>query len=197
MRGLASPPRLPKLRGAGATMPTGSRFVPKLGEAISGPGEPPPGFLSGQNSVTEWYAYWALFKIFGTTSDDPRRSPFYGLFPHFEYQSSELGTWTRALGSAVVDFIVFQGATLIAIRIQTERFHLFASSRIQANDALQRASLERNGLRVIDVYDDELLGDPSGQKPVVAMKRAVGLLEKANPLVAGTAVRASRLRGLR
>lgn len=195
MRGLASPPRLPKLKGP-PKAPTGHAFVPKIGETISGYGEPPPGFINGQNSVTEWIAYWALYKILGTSYDDPRRPPFFGLFPFFEYQSSELGGYTRALGSAVVDFVIHQGGTHLGIRIQTERFHIFATSRIHAYDALQRAQLEANGLRIVDVYDTQLLGDPSGQKAVVAMKRAIGQLEDLNPVLSGSAYRASRLRPL-
>jgi hypothetical protein len=195
MRGLASPPRLPR-PPKGPTAPTGRAFIPKGETLLSGPGDPPPGFLNGQNSLTEWVCYWALFKIFGQSSDDPRRAPFYGLFPFFEYQSSELGGYTRALGSAVVDFVVFQGGTIIGIRIQTERFHTFASSRIQANDAIQRANLEANGLRVIDVHDDQLLPPGDGQKGVIAMKQAIGMLEKVNPIYARTAIRASRLKGL-
>ena len=196
MRGLNTPPNLPKLRTPPRS-PTGPSYLPKVTEFVSGPGEPPDGFLTGQNSATEWIAYWALFKIYGTTSDDPRQGPWYGLFPHFEYQSSELGSWTRALGSAVLDFVVFEGATLIGIRIQTERFHLFAASRIQANDSLQRAAIESNGVNIIDVYDDQLLPAGDGQKAIIAMKQAVGLLEKTSPLFGGTALRASRLKVLR
>jgi hypothetical protein len=193
MRGLASPPRLPKLKGA-AKAPTGERFVPKISTTLTGPGEPPPGFINGQNSLTEWVAYWALFKIYGQSTDDPRRSPFYGLYPYFQYQSSELGGFTRALGSAVVDFVVFLGRTTLGIRIQTERFHIFTDNRKQASDSLQRAQLEASGMQVIDVYDVDLLPIADGQKAVVTMKRAVGLLESPNPLVSGTAYRASRLR---
>jgi hypothetical protein len=196
MRGLASPPRLPRLKGP-PKAPTGSRFVPKIAVTLTGYGEPPPGFITGQNSLTEWIFYWSLFKIFGQTTDDPRQPPFYGLSPYFEYQSAQLGGFTRALGSAVVDFVIFHGGTVLGVRIQTERFHLFTSSRQQASDALQLANLEANGLRVIDVYDTELLGDPTGAKAIIAAKRAIGMIERQNPLIAGTQYRASRIRAVR
>lgn len=192
MRQLATPPKLPKLRTP-AKSPLGPRFIPRIEEVITGPGDPPPGFLTGQNSVTEWLAYWSLAKIFENPKD-PRIPPFYGGFPDWGYQVAELGGYVRALGSAVVDFVVYQGATIIGIRIQTERFHVFASARQQAYDALQRANLESNGMRVIDIYDDQLLGDPSGQKAVIAMKEAIGRIEKVNPILSGAAFRASRLR---
>jgi hypothetical protein len=197
MRGLSTPPRLPKIKTP-AKAPTGKGFVPKIAFTVSGPGEPPPGFLTGQNSVTEWVCYWALAKIFTNPhGDDVRNPPFYGGFPDWEYQSSELGGYTRALGSAVVDFVVHQGGTHIGIRIQTERFHIFAQSRTHAYDALQRAQLESNGLHIIDIYDTQLLGDPSGQKAVIAMKQALNRIEAINPVVAGTAFRASRIRSVR
>lgn len=188
---LSSPPKLPTIRKPPAA-PTGPKFVPKHNEIMGGPGEPPPGFLTGQNSLTEWYCYFALAKIFRNPKD-PRVGPFYGGWPDWAYQVSELGGHTRALGSAVVDFVVYHGGTTVGIRIQTERFHIFTDSRRHAYDAFQRAQLEQ-GMRVIDIYDDELLGDPSGQKAVVAMKRAIGLIEKINPVIAGTAIRASRLK---
>lgn len=191
---LSTPPTLPSLRKP-AMMPTGPRIRPVDEIVIGGPGEPPAGFLNGQNSITEWIAYWALAKIFKNPRDaDLRRPPFLGGWPDWEYQSPEAGGFMRALGSAVVDFLVHMGGTRIAIRIQTERFHIFTSSSRQAYDVIQRATLEHMGLRVIDVYDDQLLGDPSGQKAVIAMKRAIGLLENLNPVIGGRAIRASRLR---
>lgn len=193
MRGLASPPRLPNLRSP-AKAPTGERFVPKISTTLTGPGDPPAGFINGQNSVTEWLFYWALFKIYGQSTDDPRQPPFYGLFPYFQYQASELGGFTRALGSAVVDFVVFLGRTILGIRIVTERYHIFTDNRKQATDAIQRVQLEASGMQVIDVYDYELLPIGDGQKAVITAKRAVGLLESPDPLKAGTAFRASRLK---
>lgn len=190
---LSTPPRLPTLPGP-PKAPRGPRFVPPHEEVIGGPGEPPPGFLTGQNSLTEWYAYFALAKVFNDPPD-PRIPPYFG-GKDWGYQIARLGGFVRSLGSAVVDFVVYQDATVLGIRIQTERFHIFADSRRHAYDAIQRADLEANGLTVIDIYDDELLGDPSGQKAVVAMKRAVGRLEKINPVIAGTAIRATRIKVL-
>ena len=194
MAKLASPAKPPTLRHK-ALKPTGNRFVPKIETLISGPGEPPDGFLDGQNSVTEWYAYWALAKIFNNPrGTDVRLGPFYGGWPDWGYQVAQLGGFVRALGSAVVDFVVYQGAVIIGIRIQTEHFHIFTSSKQQAYDSFQRFDLERNGLSVVDVYDTALLNDPSGQKAVIAMKRAIGRLEDLNPVVGRTALRGSKQR---
>ena len=105
------------------------------------------------------------------------------------------GKWVRALGSAVVDFVVYQGDTALAIRLQTEHFHVFTDSRKQASDMMQRVNLSDEFI-VIDVYDEELLGDPSGQKAVLAVKRHLGRLERINPVLSGKAMRGSRIKVL-
>lgn len=193
MRGLSSPPKIQSIRHK-PDKPTGPKIIPKE-RLVPGPGDPPPGFLTGQNSLTEWICYWALARIFNNPPGDRvREQPFYGGWPEWGYQVAELGGHMRALGSAVVDFVIYQGGTIIGIRIQTERFHLFAGSRRIEYDAMQRMGLEANGMTMVDVYDDEILGDPSGQKAILAMKRAIGRLERVNPTVARTAIRASRLR---
>jgi len=161
----------------------------------SGYGEPPPGFVVGQTSVTEWIVYYSLAKIFDDPKD-PRKPPYFG-GTNWGYQIARLGGHVRAVGSAVIDFVVYHEATTVGIRVVTERYHIFAGSRQQAYDTLQRAELERSGITVVDLYDDDLLGDPSGQKAIIATKRAIGMLEPINPMLAGTAIRGSRLRVIR
>lgn len=193
MRGLSNPPDLPRLPGPPAR-PTGPAFIPKGETIIGGYGDPPPGFVTGQTSLTEWIFYWALAKVFKDPKD-PRVPPYYG-GRDWGYQIAELGGYVRAVGSAVIDFVVYQGATTLGIRIQTEHFHIFTASRKHAYDMLQAAQIEGKGITIVDVYDTELLGDPSGQKAVIAAKRAIGRIEKQNPVLAGTAIRASRLKVL-
>lgn len=193
MRGLSNPPDLPDLR-APAPRPTGPLFLPKGETIIGGYGEPPPGFVTGQTSLTEWIFYWSLAKVFKDPKD-PRVPPYYG-GRDWGYQIAKLGGFVRAVGSTVIDFVVYQGPTVIGIRIQTEHFHIFTSSRKHSYDMLQRAQIENAGIRVVDVYDTELLGDPSGQKAVIAAKRAIAMIEKQNPVLSGTAARGSRLKVL-
>lgn len=185
-RGLQSPRTLPKLP-RGPRLVTVIRDRPQL---TPGPGEPPPGFLNGQNSRVEWIAYWALSRIFDNPPD-PRQPPFAGGPGDWIYQSPEMGAYLRSLNSAVVDFLVTFGKTRIAIRLQTERFHVLADARQQQRDISQRMNLEQSG-EVVDVYDHELIGDndnDTAQKAIVTMKRAIGMLEAPNPILAGTARR--------
>lgn len=185
--------KLPKLRG-NVVRPTGPAILNVAEIYVGGYGAPPAGFVSGQTSVTEWIAYWALAKIYDDPPD-PRVPPFFG-GRDWSYQVPKGGRWTRAIGSAVVDFVIYRGNTAIAIRIQTEFFHIFTASRKQAADMVQRVNLS-DDMIVVDVYDTALLNDPSGAKAVVAMKRAIGMLdpmEDINPITSGTGLRGSRQR---
>lgn len=190
-RQLSTPAKLPKLR-ENVIRPRGPASLHIKEQFVGGPGDPPPGFIGGQNSVTEWWVYWALFKIMDPTAN-PRKPPFFGLPGKFDYQSAQMGGFIRALGSSVVDFLVHYGHTHIALRVQTEFFHIFTNERKHAYDLLQRANLMKF-IHVVDLYDNELLGDPSGAKAIVAVKRALNMIESVNPILSGNAIRGSRLR---
>lgn len=193
MRNVTSVPKLPHVRSP-SQKPTGLRFVPKGEQIVGGPGDTPwPGFITGQNSLTEQNAYWALGTIFQNPPRDRLKlPPFYGGWPDWGYQVPTLGSHTRAVGSAVVDFMVYQGGTQIAIRIQTEFFHGFTTSVKHVYDVIQQAQIEAAGYDVVDIWDNDLLHDPSGQKYIITMKKAIGRLSKIDPIISGTLIRGSR-----
>lgn len=187
-------PAYPRIRTL-PKIPRGPRMVARVKNPnyTSGPGEPPPGFINGQNSTLEWYGYWALAKIFKNPLD-PTRPPFAGGPPDWLYQSPEMGAYLRSLNSAVVDYLIEWEGTRVAIRLQTERFHILTDARQQARDRTQRMMLENSG-DVVDVYDFELVGNndfETGQKSIVTMKRAIGMIERIDPILAGTARRMRR-----
>ena len=188
---LSSPPKLPTIRTK-ATRPTGLRIIPKTETMISGPGESPPGFVGNKKSESEWPVYWGFAKVFRNPID-PRVPPFFGGAPDWAYQS-EQNTLFGISGATNVDFVVFQPPTIIGVRIQSERYHLFSSSEKQAYDEQQKAALEAAGVSVFDLYEDEYLKDPSGQAVIIACKRAIGRLSSLNPLTSGTALRASKMK---
>ena len=194
-RPTVSLPILPVLRHP-AAIPQGPKLYRQPVQHAGGPGQVPPGFLGNRNSALEWIAYWALAKAFGNPPDPRAGPPFDGGFPDWTYQEPE--SQGAGLIGSVIDFVVYnpgRGASPIAIRIQTEFFHTFADAEKQAYDELQRYALE-NYADVVDVYDTDLVGDPTGAKAVVAMKRAAGLIEPFNPIGAGTALRATRVQRL-
>jgi len=183
---LKSPPKLPSGGRAYKPLPRDQQPI------VQGPGDPPPGFLMASNSITEWIVYWSLVKIFDPLTD-PRTPPFDGRYPNWSYQVPFGG---GGPGSALVDFVVYAAGTGkmdIGLRVQTEYFHIFGGQEKQAYDTFQRNAIESSGMTVIDLVDQDILGDPTGAKAIVTVKNAVGLIERPNPILTGTALRATRM----
>lgn len=142
---LKAPPRLPNLLRKKAGLPTGPRFIPKHEELMSGPGLSPTGFVvGGQNSESEWPPYWALATIFKNPVD-PRIPPFFGGYPEWGYQVPMGGSHTRELGTSVLDYVIWAYGAPIAIRLQSERWHVQTDSRKHAYDAFQKFNLMGGG----------------------------------------------------
>jgi hypothetical protein len=156
-------------------IPTGPRYIyADTSNPLhsSGPGPPPPGFIGGTNSVSEWYIYWALTKLLGPEGRE------------WTYQSSYLGG-RRMKGGAVVDFVVFTPRYNIGLRIQTFYFHLAAGSYKQASDLEQRVNLEHQDLRIIDIYEQDFIGDKTGQSAIRVVQMALNGNEAPNPRAYG------------
>lgn len=168
-------------------LPTGPElYYQKKGEGLfGGPGEPPAGFLTFTNSRSEWFVYWALAKITGYPKD-PRKPPFMGYPGLWTYQRPfEEGR--QALGGQVVDFVVFGPATGrgdIALRIQTERYHIYTDAAKQASDRALAVRLGA-GFEVVDLFEQDWISDPSGQAVVIATKRAIYGGGTAHPMRSG------------
>jgi hypothetical protein len=181
---IAEAKRPPVLRRA-SRLPTG----PKLYRLNTAPAQldlflvPPRDFVTATTSAPEWAAYNALAHIF-QDPQNPRKPPYFG-GADWNYQEAVLGTYTRQLGSAVLDFVVFRPYERIGIRIVTSRFHEAAGAKQQGYDALQVVTLGRQ-FRVVDVYESDLISDPTGQAAIIAMKRAIGLLASTDRIRAGT-----------
>jgi hypothetical protein len=162
---------------------------PADGQRYGGPGEPPPDFVGGKNSRTEWYPYWGLAHIFREPSPRTlRRGPYLGAPGIWEYQEYIPG----GLLATNIDFVILPTNGLApptAFRIQTEFVHLFPSEHDKyASDILYRNAVEAE-YEVVDLYDYMFLGDPSGRAIIQLLKAGLGLIEPANPIAAGTARR--------
>lgn len=184
------PPRLPSI----PTFPKGPRLyqVPDaLRRGTTGPGEPPPGFVTATTSRIEWAYYWALFKVL-VPSENPRKGPFVGYPGVFSYQSSFAGGRSRLGGGAVIDFVVephpLTNGQPVALRIQTERFHLFTDQVKQAREQLYRDRMSRYYV-VRDLYEQNVLFDKTGQAVVIAVKNALRGVIEPNPVRGGTPLR--------
>lgn len=182
-----------------ATVPQGPRLFSRPEKRIAGAGDPPPGFVGPTTSASEWIVYTAFAKVL-RDPPDPRKPPFFG-GRDWSYQIGILGTYTRQLGSAVVDFVYYGPRERIFIRLQTERFHEAFGPAQQAYDVIQRALLGQQGI-VRDIWESSFLyADPTADSPLhsdavlqaacIQVKNALGLIEKGSPITLGT----SRSRG--
>lgn len=192
---LKSLPPLPKM----ATMPrprplrsfTAHPQGPKLFHLFAkpvniggGPGDPPPGFIMGHNSKTEWLVYWALAKIFDDPKH-PRQPPFAG-GQQWGYQTSEDAG--RVPGGQVLDFVVLSGLKKIGIRVDTEHFHIFTSAATQEKDFYLRTHL-RSVDQVVSIYDQDFIGDPTGKAVIAVVAKAIKGDMMPNPIKFGTGQR--------
>lgn len=188
--------RLPTLRKPTALPEGARRYRPLPMEewpVKPGPGDPPPGFVTATTSATEWMVYWALSKIFNNPLD-PRQPPYEGGWPDWTFQDPYNGG-RREPGGSVIDFIVYnpgRGRNQLALRIVTEYWHLYTSGRKQATDQMQKETLSA-GMDVVDLYDFDFVNDPTGQAVIIATKNALGMIERPNPILLGTALRGSRM----
>lgn len=189
-RDLYRPPRLRSL----AALPTGPRmFREPKDRGYKGPtSDPPPGFVVGTTSKTEWMIYHGLSKVMGYPQD-PRQGPFIGMPGMWRYQKAFEGG-RRERGGAVIDFVVLSGAKSsqdIAFRIQTEHFHIFASNEVHMHDLLQYERLS-SSMVVVDLYDEDFAFDPTNQATIILLKRALNGEIEPNPITDGTSQRVTR-----
>lgn len=173
----------------------GPRFLQldKRARLEGGPGEPPPGFLSFTTSKDEWYVYWGMAKVFNDPPY-PRKPPYTGGV-RWRYQKAIDGG-RRVSGGAVVDFVVGDDLTgerlyreRIGIRVQTERFHVYALQRIKAYDLNQAFQLSKQ-MRVIDLYSQDFIKDPTGNAIVRLLHDTLAGTSSRNPATSATATRA-------
>lgn len=187
------PVRPPRMRTI-PTIPRGPRLYrqPPGSDIMSGPGEPPPGFLTYTNSRSEWWIYWAISKVLNNPRN-PRVGPFTGYPGLWSYQSPFEGG--RAIrGGQVIDFMIESPSTnygTVAIRIQTERYHIMTDTAKRAKETILQARVGRH-VRIVDIFEQDFMMGPnaqSGQAAVLEVKRAIYGGRASDPLKAGTARR--------
>lgn len=185
--------RPPRLRTP-PSLPTGPRLYREPSDkGYVGPtSDPPPGFVVGTTSKTEWMVYHALSKVTGFPSD-PRQPPFIGAPGVWSYQKA----WDegrRMVGGSVIDFVVYGGGRSsqdLAFRIQTEAWHIYAGTKEHMHDYIQFQRLSQY-MRTIDLYDQDFAFDPTNQACIVLIRRALNGEVEPNPITDGTTMRVTR-----
>lgn len=148
---------------------------------------PPPGFVMAHTSATEWMCYLALSIITGLPKT-PFSPPFVGGPPKWVYQKAEQGG--RVPGGSVSDFVVLNtnGTAQIGIRVETERFHIWTDGATQQKD-IYIASHLKTVNKIVRVYDQHFIDDPTGEKVCRIMALAIKGIELPSPIFFGTAER--------
>lgn len=170
------------------TIPRGPRWYSSLQAHTihtGGPGAPPPGFVRATTSGDEWMWYWASCR-----SLDPMKNPFLPPFTGgalWDYQSPELGGFTRSIGSAVVDFLYNVSNPPLVVRIVTYFWHLAADASHQAHDRIQAIQLAGR-FDVVDVPSSAYIADDTGRTAILLLKQSLGLVRSPDPITGANAL---------
>lgn len=169
------PPQPPKR----TALPSGPKRyrLEARGIIIGGPGEPPPGFVTGTTSKVEWYWYWAMTKLKGP------EGPSSG----WAYQDSAAGGRTLP-GGSILDFLVFDQVPRLAIRIQTDRFHQAFGARQIIYDTEQMITLNRLGYEVVNTWSQDWQNDASGQAVIAACKKILYGGRERDPIATANSI---------
>jgi hypothetical protein len=117
-------------------------------------------------------------------SRNPRRPPFSGGLL-WGYQTFVQGLSQHTFRQTNLDFIYYLSDPPLAVRIQTYRYHTAAPIWKQAYDRVQAIGL-LGRFDAIDVYEQDFLGDITGQTAIRLLKRTLSLIKSENPILAGT-----------
>ena len=137
----------------------------------SGPGVPPPGFLTQQTTNDEWYIYWACGEVFQDPDRDHiRNGPFFGGLD-WAYQAFQQSLGLS--GKTAIDFLIYLPGELIGFRIQTELYHVFVDPAKNAYDTAQYLELSRY-ITMRDLNSQDFVSDASGESAVRLVVEALG-----------------------
>ena len=166
-----------------AIRPTGPRtykLFRKPASSFVGPGDPPAEFLDPvhHGSAQEWMYYWALSRIF-RDPENPRLPPYEG-GKDWQYQVSTDGTFIRSPLSSVLDFLVVFGDEKVGLRIQTERWHVFADAVQNSEDYYLKFHSQAVD-RIMDLHPQYVIADEGGQAVIKQVVRALNNIQEPDP----------------
>jgi hypothetical protein len=154
-----------------------------------GPGEPPPGFVGAHTSRDEWQVYWAI-SIHKHDPIDPRVPPFTGSRRgEWFYQAKESGG--RIPGGSVTDYQVQTPTGWLGIRLDTEKWHIFAGPGQQQKDLFIKTHT-KSLQKTVTIYSQDFLRTDESEQAQALMKivaLALRGIELVNPIRSGTAQR--------
>lgn len=137
------------------------------------------------SSNSEYMVYRAIWRV-KNMSGDPDQPPFDGR-EGFDTQAPLLGG-RLGPGGSVCDFLVPFGTKQVCIRLQSERWHVQAGNLERMRDARIKANPPQ-GVQMVDVYEQDFVGDCTGESACRVVARALRGEDAPNPATLGTSRR--------
>lgn len=151
---------------------------------------PWPDFVGAHTSLSEQMIYKAIARLTGDPPH-PEKPPYTGGL-HWTYQDPMQGG-RMSKGGTVCDFAVQWGDEVVCIRLQSERYHVTAEMAKRVDELYEKS----HGDRTVDLYEQDFVGDCSGEAAVRVVADALAGRDAPNPGVLGTAERVRRRGGSR
>lgn len=169
--------------------PRGPRYLGlgQVRKVKGGPGLPPPEFKSASTSTLEWYFYWGSFVVLPTGGADPRRPPFIGYPPLFDYQVPDDPLDVRAAATGVSDLVYHLGTGDLIVRVDSYYYHAATTPEQITRDRYLKLHGNAADVHTVSAWDYTILGDPTGRAACAAIARALNGQEPISPVVSGLA----------
>ena len=166
----------------------GSKFLRLFADPIQGNDwcTPWPGFVGAHTSLSEQMIYQALARITGDPPN-PKEPPYAGGVT-WTFQDPLLGG-RLSRGGQVCDFLVQWGTDEVCLRLQSERWHVYAENAKKADEAFEKA---HSTAIIRDIYEQSFVGDCSGEAACRVVANALAGREDLSPEVSRGAKRVRR-----
>lgn len=142
---------------------------------------PWPNFVGAHTSLSEQMIYHALARVTGDPPE-PEKPPYAGGVG-WTYQDPLLGGRLN-VGGSVCDFLVQYGGNEVCIRLQSERYHVFAEVAKRMDELFEKS---HSTATTIDIYEEDFVADCTGEAACRVVADALALRESGDPGYRGTA----------
>lgn len=126
-------------------------------EYVSGPGAKPNTGALALATLPEWYVYWALMRL--------------GKRPQIDFVYRGETSYASLSSQTQLDFSILDGSR-IAIEVQGTYWHYEQGSAKLVQDYVRSANLSSQW-QVINIDEDDVVGDPSGNAAIYMVKEAL------------------------
>ncbi len=141
---------------------------------------PWPTFVGAHTSLSEQMIFKALARVLGDPAN-PEKPPYVGGV-NWTYQDPLQGG-RLTVGGQVCDFLVNHNNTEICIRLQSERYHVFADIAKRMDELFEKT---HPTAFVIDIYEEDFVADCTGEAACRVVADALALRESGDPGYRGT-----------